>query len=42
MASVDVDVRHERYGDASQVVWLLEALLERRIGALVGADVGGR
>ena len=35
-------VRQERYGDASHVVWLLEAELDRRIGALVGAEVGGR
>lgn len=35
-----VEVKHDRYGDASQVVWLLEDELERRMGALVGAEVG--
>lgn len=38
-----MELRHERYGEASQVVWDEEELLERRIavevGWLVGAEV---
>jgi hypothetical protein len=38
--AAELEVRHERYGEASQVVCEEEELLERRIGAEVGWLVG--